>query len=121
MVVLAILKWTLLHRPPRVPLKARAYLDLVARQQSGTHVDSRQIKKHRTDVFILYRTLAPADRFVLPSQLGDDLATFLENLPPDSQEWENIQAAVKGLPEPERVIAQIQDNFGIGRPPRAAG
>ena len=39
-----------------IPLKARAYLDLVARQQSGVHVDSRQIKKHRNDVFPLSNT-----------------------------------------------------------------
>ena len=97
-----------------IPLKARAFLDMVARQQSGVHVDSRDVKKHRNDVFRLYQTLAPADRFVLPSPLRDDLATFLETVPPDSQDWTNIREAVPGLPLPAEVLFQIRVNFGIG-------
>ncbi len=97
-----------------IPLKARAYLDMVGRQQSGVHVDSRDVKKHRNDVFRLYRTLAPADRFVLPSPLRDDLAAFLEKVPSDSKDWTNIRAAVAGLPLPEEVLFQIRVNFGIG-------
>ncbi len=96
-----------------IPLKARAYLDLVARRAGGEHIDSSKITKHRYDVFRLYRTLAPADRFELPSQLRNDLAEFLNRLAPESQDWTSIRAAVPGLPVPERVLAQIRDNFGI--------
>lgn len=71
-------------------------------------------KSDGNDVFRLYQTLAPADRFVLPSQLRHDLATFLEILPPDSPDWKDIRDAIQGLPEPERVVVQIRDNFGIG-------
>ncbi len=49
-----------------IPLKARAYLDLVARKAEGDQIDSRQINKHRNDVFRLYQTLAPNARFSLP-------------------------------------------------------
>lgn len=97
-----------------IPLKARAYLDLVARKAGGEQIDSSKVTKHRNDVFRLYRTLAPADRFVLPSRLRDDLATFLEKLPPDSQDWTNIRAAVEGLPLPGEVVSQIRENIGIG-------
>lgn len=97
-----------------IPLKARAYLDLVARKAAGEKTDRDKIKKHRHDVFRLYRTLVPDARFELPFQLQDDLATFLESLPSDSPEWTSIRAAVKGLPDPESVISQIRDNFGIG-------
>jgi hypothetical protein len=100
-----------------IPLKARAYLDLVARKAGGEHIDSSKITKHRNDVFRLYRTLAPAERFVLPSRLRDDLATFLDRLPPDSQDWTSIRAAVAGLPLPEEVLSQIRENFGIGVAP----
>ena len=80
----------------------------------ASRLTAQNITKHRNDVFRLYRTLAPDARFVLPAQLRDDLSTFLESLPPDSQDWKNIRAAVKGLPEPRHVIAQIRENFGIG-------
>jgi len=81
---------------------------------NGDQIDSRQINKHRNDVFRLYLTLTPEARFALPVPLRDDLTKFLESLPPDSSDWTNIRAAVKGLPEPELVITQIRENFGIG-------
>jgi hypothetical protein len=42
-----------------IPLKARAYLDLVARKVDGEQIDSSKITKHRNDVFRLYLTLVP--------------------------------------------------------------
>ena len=61
-----------------IPLKARAWLDLTARKAGGdANVKGDDIKKHRNDVFRLYRSLAPADRFVLPGQLRADLSNFL--------------------------------------------
>jgi hypothetical protein len=97
-----------------IPLKARAFLDLAGRKAAGEQIDSSKITKHRNDVFRLFRTLAPADRFVLPSQLHDDLTTFLENLPSSSTDWEGIRAAVQGLPAPNEVLAQIRTNFRLG-------
>jgi hypothetical protein len=97
-----------------IPLKARAYLDLFTRKAEGDQIDSRQINKHRNDVFRLYQTLAPNARFSLPIPLRDDLAEFLDRIPPNSPDWGNIRAAVMGLPEPGQVIAQIRANFGIG-------
>ncbi len=98
-----------------IPLKARAYLDLAARKAAGENIDRDKIKKHRHDVFRLYRTLVPDARFELPVPLRVDLATFLESLPSDSPEWTSIRAAVKApLPEPELVITQIRENFGLG-------
>ncbi len=96
-----------------IPLKARAYLDLVARRDGGEQIDGKKIVKHRNDVFRLYRTLAPADRFELPPQLREDVNRFLEAFPAESPDWQNIQAAVGKLPAPQQVIAQIRTNFGI--------
>ncbi|MCF8090667.1 MAG: hypothetical protein K9L23_21730 [Desulfotignum sp.] len=39
--------------PPEIiiPLKARAWLDLTERRQTGEHVDKFDIKKHKNDIF----------------------------------------------------------------------
>jgi hypothetical protein len=37
-----------------IPLKAKAWLDLTQRKQLGESVDSKNIKKHRTDIFRLF-------------------------------------------------------------------
>lgn len=40
-----------------IPFKARAILDLTARAQAGESVGSKNIRKHRNDVFRLVRLL----------------------------------------------------------------
>jgi hypothetical protein len=96
-----------------IPLKATAYLDLTARKARGEPVDGDHIKKHRNDVFRLYLTLAPADRFKLPIRLQEDLRNLLDRLPPDAEDWSSIHAAVKNLPSALQVAEQLRDNFGL--------
>jgi hypothetical protein len=42
-----------------IPLKARAWIDLRARQGDGQRVDSADIRKHRNDVFKLAAVIEP--------------------------------------------------------------
>lgn len=58
-----------------IPLKARAFLDLSKRKKDGESVDSRDIKKHRNDVFKLIASL-PEDNFVLADSIKLDLSEF---------------------------------------------
>lgn len=99
-----------------IPLKARAYLDLRKRREDGDKtVRSRDIKKHRYDVFRLYRTLAPADRYELPDLLKADLEHFLALLPANSDEWTDVITAVGAadiLP-PGEILTQLKDIFQL--------
>jgi len=99
-----------------IPLKARAYLDLVKRREDGdTRVKGDDIKKHRYDVFRIYRTLTPAERHNLPDLLKTDLARFLATLPEQSEEWVNVRQAVgaDNLPEPAEIIRQLNEIFQL--------
>ncbi|HBA85175.1 MAG TPA: hypothetical protein DCZ95_13890 [Verrucomicrobia bacterium] len=99
-----------------IPLKARAWLDLTERRTRGDpQVKGDDIKKHRHDIFRLYLTLAPSDRFDLPMLLRQDLAQFLGHLPPDSSDWNSIRKAVQdaALPGPEEIIQQFGRMFGL--------
>jgi hypothetical protein len=40
-----------------IPLKAKAWINLTNKRQQGTHVDSKDIKKHRNDIFRLFPLL----------------------------------------------------------------
>lgn len=68
-------------------LKARAWLDLTERKGQGGQVDSRDIKKHRTDIFRLSQLLLPDSPVVVPASVHADLLRFLNRFPENSPEW----------------------------------
>jgi len=69
-----------------IPLKSRAWLDLCKLKGSGKTIDSKDIKKHKNDVFRLYQILALDTDIALPQSIADDMRMFLEKVsdgPPD--------------------------------------
>lgn len=74
-----------------IPLKAKAWLDLTARKAAGGKgIDSKDIKKHKNDVFRLFPLLTPEPLPEIPQIIRRDLGQFL--LAMDSE-----QVALKNL------------------------
>ncbi len=67
-----------------IPLKARAWLDLSSRFEAGEKIDSRNIKKHKYDVFRLFQVLSPEQRLELPEAIASDRHRFLDALSQDT-------------------------------------
>lgn len=63
-----------------IPLKARAWLDLVSRESDGAVIDKKDIRKHKNDILRLYQLLSPADRILTPPSIKQDMQQFLEHL-----------------------------------------
>lgn len=69
-----------------IPLKAKAFLELTDRKNSGEAIDSKDIKKHKNDVFRLYQILTLDLNIELPKLIENDMKLFLKNVleePPD--------------------------------------
>ena len=49
-----------------IPFKAKAWMDLTDRKEAGEHVDSKNIKKHKNDVFRLTELIDLRSRLPLP-------------------------------------------------------
>jgi len=81
-----------------IPLKARAWLDLMKRQESGESVDTKNINKHRNDVFRLAATLPGQPGPGLDQAIQDDLRRFLGRFPTNSPDWKAIHGSLRGLP-----------------------
>ena len=58
-------------------LKARAWLDLKQRKAQGREIDSKDINKHRKDVFRLYQIVDPAPLRDTPPVVAADMRRFL--------------------------------------------
>lgn len=61
-----------------IPFKARAFLDLSARAASGEKIDSKNIRKHRNDVFRLAQLLPRSASITLPDQIQADMQRFID-------------------------------------------
>ncbi len=98
-------------------LKARAWLDLSSRKAGGERIDSKNIKKHRDDVFKLSQLLAVSSTFETQERVWEDLGEFLDQFPPDSKAWDAVanSAASCGLDLPPAidVLALLRGHFVV--------
>lgn len=60
-----------------IPFKAKAWLDLKEQQLKGKHVDSRNLKKHKNDIFRLVQLITPNTRKTLSQEIAEDMKKFL--------------------------------------------
>jgi hypothetical protein len=63
-----------------IPLKARAWLDLNERKEAGEKVNSKDIKKHKNDVFRLFQVISPELRVELSKTIANDMIRFFDAL-----------------------------------------
>lgn len=63
-----------------IPLKARAWIDLVNRKNGGEIIDEKDIRKHINDILRLHQLLTLNDRILLPQTINEDMRKFVEQL-----------------------------------------
>lgn len=93
-----------------IPFKAKAWLDLSARKASGDPVDSKNIRKHKNDVFRLSELLPrePLEPLVVPKPVMADIAEFLSHM-----EQEEVDLAQLGIRDrsKQEIINNIRSTF----------
>lgn len=60
-----------------IPFKAKAWLDLKEQKLKGKTVDSKNLKKHKNDVFRLVQLITPNTRRFLSQEIAEDMKKFL--------------------------------------------
>lgn len=63
-----------------IPFKMKAWLDLKDKKAQGIHVNSRDIKKHRLDVFRLFQLVREDHKISVPPSVFEDIRTFIEQM-----------------------------------------
>jgi len=101
-----------------IPLKARAWSDLTKRKNNGQTIDSKDIDKHRTDVFRLAATLPGEPGPAVGAAVSSDLREFLAAFPIESPEWPSILASLKTTFantsfKPESLIGAVSVYFKL--------
>lgn len=90
--------------------KAKAWLDLNKRKASGESIDSKDIKKHKNDVFRLARIVADKFDYELDEEIADDIKTFLNNMEKEDVDLKNI--GIKGNNK-EKLITRLYDYYNL--------
>lgn len=58
----------------------KAWLVLKSKKAQGFHVNSRDIRKHRLDVFRLFPLIREDLRISVPSSVGEDIQNFIAQI-----------------------------------------
>lgn len=95
-----------------IPFKAKAWIDLCRRKESGEPVDSRHIRKHRNDVFRLTALLRASSRQPLEDEVFRDMKIFLDAMENETVDLKSL--GIRGADQQQR-IEMMQICFGIGR------
>ena len=95
---------TVLDAAYLIPFKAKAWMDLTDRKAAGEHVDSKNIKKHKNDVFRLTELIDPAVKITAPQGVYTDVQEFVQRM-------QNESVDIKQLGLVGRTKDQILDEL----------
>lgn len=87
-----------------LPLKARAWLDLTDRKADGDSIDSKAIKKHKNDVFRMYRIIDPTFAGDVPESIRNDLKKFIARMRNESIDFKTLGLGATDL---ESVLGEL--------------
>ena len=74
-----------------IVLKAKAWLDLSERKSAGEQIDSKDIKKHKNDVFRLFASLPGETTVELPPEIETDVRQFLSKIQDEEVDLKALQ------------------------------
>lgn len=94
-----------------IPLKAKAWLDLIERKTLGDTIDSKDIRKHRNDVLRLFPLLPGNHSIVFPKEIKDDLKQFTDRIVSDS--GINLKSLGIRTLSIDGVISRLKELYGI--------
>ena len=93
-----------------VLFKIKAWLDLSYRKENNEKVDSKNIKKHKNDIFRLMAVIEPTTRLTVEGQILNDVVTFLEK---NSQEKFDLKTlGIKGITYSD-ILERIKSCYGV--------
>ena len=99
---------TVLDAAYLIPFKAKAWMDLTNRKAAGEHVDNKNIKKHKNDVFRLTELIDPTVKITAPQGVYTDVQEFVQRMQNESVNVE--QLGLKGRTK-DQILDELKDLY----------
>lgn len=93
-----------------IPFKVKAWLDLSERKAKGESVDSKNIKKHKNDVFRLAQLITADTRQILSAEIMEDMKLFLTEMKNEDIDMKSL--GIRGRNK-EKIIELLFKCYGI--------
>ena len=93
-----------------IPFKAKAWLDLNERKNAGEHVDSKNIRKHKNDVFRLAQLLTADTRQSITPEIAEDMKSFLAAMKSEDVDLKSI--SVRGT-DKKTIMSMMYRCYGL--------
>lgn len=93
-----------------IPFKAKAFLDLSARKSAGESVDSKNIRKHKNDVFRLSLLLSDALRIELSTGISNDMKEFITQIENEDVDMKSL--GIRNLKK-EDILTRLRELYLI--------
>lgn len=82
--------------------KIKAWLDLRERREAGEFIDTKNIKKHKNDVFRLLANVSPTSRIELSSSIKNDVIQFIDEVKVDKPDIKSL--GIRGTKFDEMLV-----------------
>lgn len=91
-----------------IVFKIKAWLDLKERKENGDQIDSKNIAKHKNDVFRLLANVSPSSRVETPKAIQNDISSFIDLIKDDKPDLKNL--GLSGL-DIDEILLMLHDIF----------
>lgn len=91
-----------------IPFKAKAWIDLSERKALGEHVDSKNIRKHKNDVYRLTELIDPSIPVAAPASVREDVHTFVSRMMDEDVDLK--QLGIVGRSK-EQILRELEDMY----------
>lgn len=92
--------------------KMKAWLDLRQKKADGVHVNERDLKKHKNDVFRLFPLVVPTAQVSISSAVGADVGQFIDAMKGETVDLKKLGA--EGIPL-EELLTVLERMFVVSR------
>lgn len=89
--------------------KMKAWLDLLERKEYGENIDSRDINKHKNDIFRLVINISPSSKVYVSDEIQKDITTFLERITEERIDLKNL--GIRGV-SLEDILNRLKKIYG---------
>jgi hypothetical protein len=89
--------------------KVKAWLDLLERKENNEHIDSRDINKHKNDIFRLVINIVPSIKVSISDEIQNDITTFLKRITKESIDLKNLGIRAVSLDD---ILNIIKKTYG---------